>query len=63
MYADKTVLGQDCVGRDTDNDGYVSCTARVKAKDGPEETLTLECAAGFMNNGCKTRAGVIRMGP
>jgi len=62
MYADKTVLGEDCVGRDTDNDGYVSCTARVRGKDGHEETLTLECAAGFLNNGCKTRTGVIRMG-
>ncbi|MBI4449497.1 hypothetical protein HY634_00380 [Candidatus Uhrbacteria bacterium] len=59
MYADKTVLGQDCVGRDTDGDGYVSCTARVKGKDGPEETLALECAAGFMNSGCKARIGLL----
>ncbi|MDP3770745.1 MAG: hypothetical protein Q8R16_00405 [bacterium] len=61
MYADKTVLGEDCVGRDTDNDGYVSCSARVKGKDTPEETLALECAAGFMNSGCKTRQGVVKM--
>ena len=61
MYADKTVLGQDCVGRDTDGDGYVSCTARVKGKDTPEETLALECASTLLNSGCKTRTGVIKM--
>lgn len=59
MYADKTVLGEDCVGRDTDGDGYVSCSARVRGKDTPEETLALECAAGFMNSGCKARIGLL----
>ncbi len=59
MYADKTVLGQDCVGRDTDGDGYVSCTARVKGKDGPEETLALECTSQVLNSGCKPRIGVL----
>lgn len=63
MYADKSVLGQDCVGRDTDGDGYVSCTARVRGKDGLEETLALECASTLLNSGCKTRVGVIRAGP
>lgn len=61
MYSDKTALGQDCVGRDTDGDGYVSCTARVKSKDNPEETLALECASDLLNSGCKTRTGVIKM--
>lgn len=59
MYADKQVLGQDCVGRDTDGDGYVSCTARVKGKDGPEETLALECASTLLNSGCKPRIGIL----
>lgn len=63
MYADKIVLGQDCVGRDTDGDGYVSCSARVRGRDEKalEETLALECAAAFTNSGCKTRTGVVRM--
>lgn len=59
MYADKQVPGQDCVGRDTDGDGYVSCTARVKGATGPEETLVLECASGFTNSGCKPRIGIL----
>lgn len=61
MYPDKVVLGHDCVGRDTDGDGYVSCNARVRGKDEPEETLSLECASDLFNNGCKTRAGVIKV--
>lgn len=65
MYADKIVLGQDCVGRDTDGDGYVSCSARVRGRDEKalEETLSLECASDFTNSGCKTRTGVIKMTP
>jgi predicted sulfurtransferase len=59
MYRDKEVLGEDCVGRDTDGDGYVSCTARVKGKDGPEETLALECASELLNSGCKPRIGIL----
>lgn len=61
MYADKQVLGQDCVGRDTDGDGYVSCTARVRGRDAKagEETLALECASEVMNSGCKPRLGIL----
>lgn len=61
MYKDKEVLGEDCVGRDTDGDGYVSCTARVRGRDekAQEETLALECASELLNSGCKSRIGIL----
>ncbi|MDO8598679.1 MAG: hypothetical protein Q7S02_01065 [bacterium] len=62
MYADRVVLGTQCTGRDTDGDGYVSCTARVRGKDSPEELLALECASDVFNSGCKPRIGVVKLG-
>lgn len=62
MYPDKTVLGKDCVGRDTDGDGYASCSARVKGpNDTAEQLLALECAVQVFSSGCKPRAEILKM--
>lgn len=56
MFPDKTVLGASCVRMDSDGDGYVSCSARVKGSEtnATEETLALECAGSFtMQSGCR----------
>ncbi len=53
------ILGVSCTDIDTDSDGYVTCTVRVKgAQDGIEvEPLNLQCAAdgplSQFNSGCK----------
>lgn len=40
----------ECVDRDTDNDGYVSCTVFRPGKN----PVGIECAAGFtINSGCR----------
>lgn len=36
------LLGCSCSNRDSDWDGYISCTARVKSNDG-EDRVNLEC--------------------
>lgn len=44
------ITGVSCVDRDTDGDGYVSCTVFRRGKD----PLAIECARGWtMNRGCK----------
>lgn len=48
------VKGISCANRDTDGDGYVSCTLSV-TKDGKETIQPIECAARYTynNNGCR----------
>lgn len=47
---DGVVTGTDCVDRDTDGDGYVTCTVFRKDKD----PLSILCAAKWsLNKGCK----------
>lgn len=52
--------GVACTGRDTDGDGYISCT--VALEDGTERAL--ECASGGIGRitGCKA-ASLIKDGP
>ena len=47
--------GVDCMNRDTDGDGYVSCSLSVIGKDGTTSIEPLECAArwSWNNDGCK----------
>ena len=47
-----TVLGVSCMNRDKDNDGYVSCTVRVKEVESP---LAVECASRWavLSEGCR----------
>lgn len=57
-YASKmgmTIKGVSCMNRDTDGDGYVSCTLNVVEKDGKENPIPIECAAkwSYNNDGCK----------
>lgn len=42
----------DCVFRDTNNDGYISCTAMVK-----DQVLPLECGTSPFNVGCRVNYG------
>lgn len=63
MYADYQVLGKNCQGEDTDNDGYVTCNARVKQeRTGNEKTVTLQCPTfvkSFLATSCKEQGIVI----
>lgn len=54
------VAGAACTGRDTDGDGYISCT--VALEDGTERAL--ECASGGIGRitGCKA-ASLIKDSP
>ncbi|MEL7036224.1 MAG: hypothetical protein AAFO04_11475 [Cyanobacteria bacterium J06592_8] len=46
----------NCMMRDTDNNGYVSCSAKIEQKVFP-----LECGASIFNIGCRvTKAEIIR---
>jgi type II secretory pathway pseudopilin PulG len=49
------IKGLSCMNRDTDGDGYVSCTLNVVEKDGRETPVPIECAAkwSYNNDGCK----------
>lgn len=44
-----------CVKRDSDGDGYVSCTVSVASESGATpQMVAIECAAGMtMNEGCR----------
>lgn len=47
-----SVIGVACTGTDSDGDGYISCTVRVK----DDEPLILQCASGSAASftaGCK----------
>jgi hypothetical protein len=45
--------GVSCAKRDTDGDGYVSCTASVE-KSGAPHLMPLECAGNVsFNDGCR----------
>lgn len=44
----------NCTGKDSNNDGYVSCTVGYKDEKGLLHTQPLECAAKFtFNSGCR----------
>ncbi len=50
-----------CADRDTDNDGYVSCTLVVTDPDGKKHVEPLECAGSFTtNNGCRAPKALVR---
>lgn len=57
-YAQKMgmeIKGVSCMNRDTDGDGYVSCTLNVVEKDGKTSSVPIECASkwSYNNDGCK----------
>lgn len=57
-YAQKMgmkIKGVSCMNRDTDGDGYVSCTLNVIEKDESMTPIPIECAAkwSYNNEGCK----------
>lgn len=61
VYTDYNILGEDCQGVDTDNDGYVSCTFRI-GKEGVEKEINLQCPTyikSFLGNECKASQLVI----
>ena len=47
--------GVSCMDRDTDGDGYVSCSLSVAQKNGEDRIEPIECAArwSWNNSGCK----------
>ena len=50
----KDVQGEpvNCVFRDTDGNGYISCTAKVN-----EQLVPLECGTNIFNMGCRVNYG------
>jgi len=50
-----------CADRDTDGDGYVSCTLVVSDPDGRKRIEAIECAGALtINKGCRAPKAVIR---
>lgn len=55
------VKGVSCAERDTDGDGYVSCTVSVDQGDGKTTLEALECAAVWSrNDGCRMQKPAYR---
>jgi prepilin-type N-terminal cleavage/methylation domain-containing protein len=59
------IYGVSCMNRDTDGDGYVSCSLSVKDKNGNPTVTPIECASRWQiaNDGCKVpvlQAGALR---
>lgn len=53
MFGNDTV-NISCASRDTDNDGYVSCTVSTRNTKGDVTLHPIECAAMFTwNDGCR----------
>ena len=56
-YAEKLEMdlqAVNCVSRDTNNDGYVSCTLMVRQPNGRTGPMAVVCAKKFsINDGCK----------
>lgn len=50
-----TVKAVNCVNRDSDGDGYVSCTGTYEDKNGNIHQISSECASTFSfgNSGCR----------
>ncbi len=53
------IVAISCAHSDSDNDGYISCTLRVKeSSEGPSVEKYLDCASGAFGSktgGCKVR--------
>jgi prepilin-type N-terminal cleavage/methylation domain-containing protein len=52
--ADITPIG--CASRDTDGDGYISCTARDNVT---KQLIDVQCASSPFNSGCKLSKGIV----
>lgn len=56
LYAEYSVVGQNCQGRDTDGDGYVSCDFRLMNPEKTERVVHLQCptfSSGLLGDTCK----------
>jgi hypothetical protein len=56
VYTDYSVVGKNCQGEDTDDNGYVTCSFRVKNLENIERTVRLECPTivkGIFGSSCK----------
>ena len=63
MYSDYTVVGENCQGEDSDNNGYITCNFRLaKSATQEEKTITLQCPTfvkSFMATACKEQGILI----
>lgn len=63
MYADYVVIGENCQGEDSNNNGYVTCNFRLQKQGKDEEkTITLQCPTfvkSFLATSCKEQGIVI----
>lgn len=64
MYSDYAVVGENCQGEDSDNNGYITCNFRLKKSSPSEEekTITLQCPTfvkSFMATSCKEQGILI----
>jgi prepilin-type N-terminal cleavage/methylation domain-containing protein len=54
------IRGASCMNRDSDGDGYVSCTVSVADKNGNLSMVPVECASSFScSSGCRMQKMVI----
>ncbi len=56
LYAEYSIVGQSCQGRDTDGDSYVSCDFRLVNPEKVERVVHLQCPTfrnGLLGDTCK----------
>ena len=55
MYAEYSVLGKSCQGKDTNGDSYISCDFRLKSGE-KETVINIQCPIfwdSFLGTSCK----------
>lgn len=54
------VRGAQCMNRDSDGDGYVSCTVSFADKNGNLSIVPIECASSYtIGSGCRMQKMVV----
>ncbi len=63
LYADYSVVGKNCQGEDSDNNGYITCNFRLKNNgDASEKSISLQCPTfikSFLSTSCKESGMII----
>lgn len=54
LYPNYEVVGISCTDRDTNANGYISCTATLKSPDGRMLEKSAECSSSMFNQGCRS---------
>jgi len=61
IYGDYAIVGKNCQGEDTNNDGYVTCNFRLKSANS-EKVITIQCPTfikSYLGTSCKEQGLII----